>query len=279
MWSGVLTHRPHGRAHYNLAVILRERGDRAGAIDHYRQALADFPDAHYAVGYELEVDDRHDEAITHLREFIRARPHDVNVPGATILIGRALMKSGRFEEAGDTYRDALRMRPADDLALAGLGDALAAQGRHREAADAYRATLRIVPTTGAVHHSLGVSLAAESHRGAAIESLSRAVQLEPNAPNHRLALAAILIDEGRLADALEQYRYVLGRDPGNADAQVAVGELTRALRAGGPDKGTPRKTPRNRRERGCRTVSYLDLGRSIVFGGVDGVGYTEPRRR
>ena len=44
--------------------------DRAGAIDHYRQALADFPDAHYAVGYELEVDDRHDEAITHLREFI-----------------------------------------------------------------------------------------------------------------------------------------------------------------------------------------------------------------
>ena len=151
------------------------------------------------------------------------------------------MKSGRFEEAGDTYRDALRMRPADDLALAGLGDALAAQGRHREAADAYR-HLRIVPTTGAVHHSLGVSLAAESHRGAAIESLSRAVQLEPDAPNHRLALAAILIDEGRLADALEQYRYVLGRDPGNADAQVAVGGAhTGALRAGGPDKGTPKK--------------------------------------
>jgi hypothetical protein len=78
LWTTVLEHRPHGRAHHNLAVVLRERGDRAGAIDHYTKALTDFPDAHYAVGYELEVDGRHDEAIAHLREYVRLRPLDAN---------------------------------------------------------------------------------------------------------------------------------------------------------------------------------------------------------
>jgi tetratricopeptide (TPR) repeat protein len=232
LWRDVLEHRPHGRAHYNLAVILRDQGDRTGAIDHYRQALADFPDAHYAVGYELEVDGLHDEALAHLREFVRQRPRDVKVPDAMVLIGRALMKSGRPGEAADAYREALRMHPADEFALAGLGDAMAARGRHREAADAYRAYLQIVPTTGDVHHNLGVSLAAEGHTAEAIASLSRAVALEPDAVRHRLALGALLAEQGRLREALESYRQVLRLDPNQPDAREAVAELARALDRG-----------------------------------------------
>ena len=93
IWQTVLDRRPNGRAHYNLAIELKEEGNRAEAMRHYQLALTDEPAAHYAVGFELDADGRRQEAIQHYREFIRLRPDDIDVIRAYVLLdGRSRWK-------------------------------------------------------------------------------------------------------------------------------------------------------------------------------------------
>ena len=133
IWQTVLDRRPDGRAHYNLAIELKEQGNRFEAMRHYELALADEPDAHYAIGFELDADGKHEEAIQHFREYIRLRPDDINVIRAYVLLGRALKIEERLEPAAEAFRQALQRQPSNVDALAGLAEALLKQERYDDA--------------------------------------------------------------------------------------------------------------------------------------------------
>jgi hypothetical protein len=138
IWRTVLARRPHGRARYQLATILAEQGRKSDAIALYRAALVDCPDAHYGLAFELAAEGNNDEAIDHLREYIRLRPDDLNVIRAHILLGRALIIAGRHTEAAEVLRRALSMRPGDTDAHGLLADAWLALQRYEDAAREYR---------------------------------------------------------------------------------------------------------------------------------------------
>ena len=74
LWRTVLARRPHGRARYQLGVILAGEGRRDEALALYREATADSPDGHYGLGFELAADGKYEEAIAHLREYIGCGP-------------------------------------------------------------------------------------------------------------------------------------------------------------------------------------------------------------
>ena len=86
-------------AHNNLAGLLAEQGKTEAAIEHYRRALEIQPD--YALAHrnlaELLLDRGEiEEAIRHLREAVRVAPDDAELQDA---LARALARAGRPDEA------------------------------------------------------------------------------------------------------------------------------------------------------------------------------------
>ena len=228
IWRTVLARHPHGRAHYQLGVILREEGHRDEALAHYRAALIDCPDAHYALGFELDADGKHDEAIAHYREYIRLRPDDLKVVAAHNLLGHALLIRGRLEEAKEALGRALMMRPNDPDAHGFMADVLLRQTRYADAAREYRARIRLVPNDPAAHQSLGVALIGQDLAAEAVEEFARAVELAPNDPLNRLDLGNALADAGRLGDAVRAYHDGLALAPASVPIRNALAAVLAA---------------------------------------------------
>jgi tetratricopeptide (TPR) repeat protein len=227
LWQTVLDARPHGRAHYNMAVELAARGRSDEAIDHYRQATADAPEGHYALGFMYTQRGRLAEAAAELRQFLARLPGDALAPKASNLLGLTLMQQGDAEGAATAFRTTLSMQPRDGDALGGLADALRASGRWAEAETAYRAYLQVNPANAAGVGNLGIVLSALGRDVEAADAFGRAVALAPQSAsahvNYALSLAAV----SRREEAVAQLRIALQLDPGNAQARGALEELGR----------------------------------------------------
>ena len=206
LWQGVLDHRPSGRAHYNLAVALKDEGRTDEAIAHYRQAAGDEPAAHYALGFELGSRGAFDEAAAHLREFIRLDPDDELAPKAHFLLGQSLVRLGMNAEAAEAFRRVLQMRPRDADARVALADLLISEERYADAVPLYREYLSLVPGNAGAHHNLGLALLSTESEAEALNEFERAVTLKPNDPDLRLSFGHSLAAVGRLDDAIAQFQ-------------------------------------------------------------------------
>jgi tetratricopeptide (TPR) repeat protein len=223
IWQTVLDRRPDGRAHYNLAIELKEQGKRFEAMRHYELALADEPDAHYAIGFELDADGKHEEAIQHFREYIRLRPDDINVIRAYVLLGRALKIEERLAPAAEAFRQALQRQPSNVDALAGLAEALLKQERYDDAIQTYREYVHREPSDATAHSGLGIALVGRERDAEAVPEFVRAVELEPNDAGRQYNLGNALANTGRLEEAVSCYRRGLALAPTNVSLHNALG--------------------------------------------------------
>jgi predicted Zn-dependent protease len=76
------------------------------------------------------------------------------------LLGHALMKQGRLQEAEEQIRFALSMEPQSPLLLEDLGSVLAMQNRFAEAIPCFEAAIKREPRLPLAHKKLGQALAA-----------------------------------------------------------------------------------------------------------------------
>jgi tetratricopeptide (TPR) repeat protein len=99
------------QAHLNLAKVLWQQGDVAGAENHYRQAIALTPGyapAHYNWSVFLAGQQRLSEADAACRIALSLEPTDAD---AHALLGVLLYQQGRPNEAANELREALRLNP------------------------------------------------------------------------------------------------------------------------------------------------------------------------
>jgi protein O-mannosyl-transferase len=230
IWESVLRHRPHGRAHHNLAIVLKERGRTAEAIEHYRAAADAEPAAHYALGFEAGSAGQFEAAAGHLQEFLRLDPDDILAPKASFLLGQALARIGKPAEAERAFRETLRMSPRDADARVALADVLVSEERYDEAIPLYREYLTMQPQNAGAHHNLALALVATEKDAEALPEFERAVALVPSDANLRMSLGHTLASMGRLDEAVAEYRKGLERAPSNARLMSA---LALALAASG----------------------------------------------
>ena len=223
IWQTVLERRPHGRAHYNMAIALKEQGETAEAVAHYRVAVEDEPAAHYALGFELGSAGQFEEAAEHLREFLRLQPEDIVAPQASFLLGHSLANLGQPVEAERAFRETLRMAPRDADARGGLADVLLTQQRYDEAIGLYREYLTLSPGNAGVHHNLGLALFSTGKEEEAVPQFERAVALNPSDPSLRLSLGNALASTEQLDEAIGQYRTGLELNPADARMMSALG--------------------------------------------------------
>ncbi len=153
-------------AHYNLGALLQMKGEGAGAVAQFTEAVGirpDDPNANNALGAVLLAGGQVDDAIPHLSKALKIRPDYFD---AHYNLGNALAAQGNFEGALSHFRAAVRLNPQDAGAEANLGSALAETGNIKEARLHFERALQIDPKN---------ELAREN-----LEQLNRNAQGRPN---------------------------------------------------------------------------------------------------
>ncbi|MCZ2080396.1 MAG: tetratricopeptide repeat protein [Bryobacteraceae bacterium] len=213
---------------------MEENARTAGAMEHarrsYENALAKRP-------ADLLLHVRWAEFLRDERQYGRAaeewRILNSRLPGiANWLAAHAavLADAGRIEEAVSQYRQALRVDPASDVALFGLGSAFAAKGDYQEAALQYGEALRINPRYAEVHNNLGLIHLARGDLERAKASFASAVKYQPDFAAAHYNLGGVLMQQGKAEEAARQYRIAVSQRPQFAEAHYNLGLL--ASRAG-----------------------------------------------
>jgi len=178
------------------------------------------------LGNALAKRDRQDEAIRHYRRAIQINP---NYKEAHFNLALELSKMGRQDEAISHWRRALLIEPNFVEAHYMLGITLAETGRADEALSHYRRALQIKPDYAEAHYNLGNALLIKGRQEEAISHWRRALQIKPEFAKAHNNLAISLAATGRQDEAIRHFRRVLQIDPDYAEAHYKVAGIFEAM--------------------------------------------------
>ena len=238
-----------------LACGLGQNEEAVAELERYLEGQPDTAAIHGQVAEALGCLGRLDEAAIHFRRAVEREP---SVDNWCTRLGQVLMDLGRPEEALPQLEAAVRLRP--DLAVLrdSLGEALRALRRLDQAEAAYLEAIRLSPRLGIAHLHLGLTYVAQDRDDEALQLLKRAVELEPNQPAYweilaayyqrlerspeaivcwrrllelgpadpahaHLALAWVLLEESRVAEAEPHYLAAQALAPDSPDVQLDLG--------------------------------------------------------
>ena len=176
-------------AHFNLGLAFRQKGYYAEALREYRLAL-----------------DRNEE-----RELVMQAMAEVHLlkkdPAAAIEL---------YDRLLETQKDSPKLWNE-------RGIALHQAGKFAEAADSYRAAIKADKRYALAHNNLGVACYHAGDMDGAIDAFRSALDAQPAFVKARLNLALMLGKRKRLQLSLEAYRQVLSVEPENAMAWNGIG--------------------------------------------------------
>jgi Flp pilus assembly protein TadD len=146
------------------------------------------------------------------------------------ILGEALLRAGRHQEAAVAFEEATWRHAGQAQYQHALGVALSALSRHGEAASAFREAVRLAPNEAGSHVALGVALMHLRQSGEAIRSLRRAVRLAPSSFDAHFDLGLALLETGRPMEALAPLRRAADLAPQDPTVHGQLGAA--ALEAG-----------------------------------------------
>ncbi|MGA7523909.1 MAG: tetratricopeptide repeat protein [Acidobacteriaceae bacterium] len=204
--------------HFNLAVALQHRGDRAGALKEIQETLKLRPGDTEAQGLETQLADPGPA---------QANPdpgHAIaDTQGPLTRIKRSFSEAG-FRQAAFELEQVQQMRlaslPAPERAaqLVKDGDAFFQRGLALEAEREYREALKADAQSAAAHAGLAAVRERDGEPGAARQEAQTSIGLKPNVPAY-LVLARLDLASNQIAAAAGDVDAALKVDPANPDAQ------------------------------------------------------------
>lgn len=205
-------------AHYNLGIVLSERGETDQAVDQYRQAITlrpDYTEAHYNLGRLLAEQGQFDDAIAHYEEALKANPADAEAQNN---LGVTLFGIGRVDEAIVHYRKALEIQPDYIESSCNLANALIATGDLDGAIVRYSACLSVMPDQAEAQYNLASALLRKNRIDEAIVHYQKALQLNPENADAHANLGSALLAKASVRDAVAEYTQAIQISPENVTA-------------------------------------------------------------
>lgn len=179
-----------GDAFFNIGVAHVRRGDSAGAVSAFGEAIRRGPvRVHYYahLGRALLAADDAETAALCFEHAIRLEPSN---PYYYQLLGVCLFHGDDFAAAALSFQGALALAPQDAAAWGNFGAALLYTARFREAAQALHRGLALAPRAE-VHFNLALALYGLGDLAGARDSLHHALELNPAMAGARHTLAFI----------------------------------------------------------------------------------------
>jgi Tfp pilus assembly protein PilF len=209
----------------NLGVVYWDRGDFVSAEREWTRSLG--PLRPYAstlnnLGLLRTHQERYDEAIAFFEQAMHDRPKYME-PYKNL--GAAYAKMDRPADAEREFRTAVELAPLNSGARNAYGHFLLDQGRPAEAQEQFRLSAEADNNADA-QQNLGDLLARGGDATRARVAYQAAIALDAFADHAYLGLATIDERQGRIADAVQEYRASLNTDPNNADALAGLRRLT-----------------------------------------------------
>jgi tetratricopeptide (TPR) repeat protein len=177
--------------------------------------LADSAQACLARGHALREAGRIEQAAESFRQALALRPGWVEALGS---LGSALLTLGRSEESLACFDEVLRRRPGTVEALNNRGSALYELRRFDEALASHEAALRLRPDHASALSNRGNVLKELDRLDEALASFDRAVRLEPRSARAHANRGAVLIELGRCDEALTSFDQAIRLQPDYAEA-------------------------------------------------------------
>jgi Flp pilus assembly protein TadD len=165
-------------------------------------------------GNALYMQGRYAEAVECYRRALRLRPDDVD---AVNNLGAALADLGQLADAAACYKQALRLQPDKAEAYYNYANAMRISGRYPEAIKLYAQALRFRPNMPEGHNNLAISLRRLGRLAEATASARRALELRPSYPTGLVNLGLSLVESGHVAEGLVCYDEAIRLDPENGD--------------------------------------------------------------
>jgi tetratricopeptide (TPR) repeat protein len=225
--TGGMLHRPIAplRALVLLAVAVGLASLASACGAERATATRSEPDNEADVAYEngimAHVEGRLEAAERDLRRAVDLNPRFL---AAHVQLGRVLLDMERYDDALDSFDEAISIRDRSGDAYAGRAAALLGLGRPEEAAAAAEQAI----DRGVIADSYYVLALAFDRSGEpvrAIELLEEVLREDPDRTQARLELARIQMSLGRSADAVSTIERGARRDDSNMALWTAMGQL------------------------------------------------------
>ena len=159
-------------------------------------------------------------AIAEWAELVKEDPDDARIQNN---MGAALARAGRFREAIPHYEKGLAINPQYHAIHNNLGRALLASGRVDEAIREFEKGLDIYPDSAELHNNLGRALAQNGQLDEAMSHFERAISLNPQLSDAHINLGSAMLSAGQPEDATLEFNRAVQCDPNSAEAHVYLG--------------------------------------------------------
>jgi tetratricopeptide (TPR) repeat protein len=216
-------------AHYNLAVALLRKGDRARAGRELQTAVGQKPDSvssRFALGTVLEDERKLGEAEEQFRSTVELDPHFT--PGA-LKLSRVFIKEGKPGAAVAALEEALKQkRPIDEVESlqAALGVSYAENGEIEKGQAMLKELVAAHPNSVEEHFQLGLLLSRTGQltdQEAAITQFREALSLDQSLDAARLSLGQALISLQKYSEAVPVLLVYTSHQPQDAQGFYALG--------------------------------------------------------
>jgi len=141
------------------------------------------------------------------------------------MLGMVAQRRGLHAKAADCFRKLLAVFPRDDELHVGLGIALFELAEPEQALVHLRQACSLAPDSALAWFNLGEALGRHARSQESVAALRRASELDPAHLSARLSLARVQASLGDIDAAVEGYREVVRRDPGNAEGWFGLSNL------------------------------------------------------
>jgi tetratricopeptide (TPR) repeat protein len=145
-------------------------------------------------------------------------------------LGIVYGKSGRYQEAIEAFKEAIRINPDYAEAHNGLGAIYGQSGKLQEAIEAFKQAIRIKPGFAKPHANLGTAYGKLNRLQEAIQALKQAIRINPDYAEAYGGLGLVYGKSGRYQEAIEAFKEGIQRKPDYAEAYGGLGFAYMSLR-------------------------------------------------
>jgi len=180
-YSEALRVLPHDELlHYNLGIVLMQVGDPVRATNHLATSLQLCPtntSTRYHLAHALALLGDTPGAISNYTAVLQGAPQDYDT---RIQLGYTYLSQNDLAPALEQFHEALRLAPHSPAARHALGVGLLQAGKTDEAISHFRDALKLAPALAPAHRDLGRALARGGDPTGAIASFREAIRLRPS---------------------------------------------------------------------------------------------------
>ncbi len=223
------------RTFYNIGLMLASLGRTDEAIGYFNRVLERKPgdaDTCVALASIWTAKGDTERAVDSYRQAVEYNPEDTALRGAFALM---LLQLNRVDE-GITELEQLVKIKADSSAYCNLGIAWAQKGQMSRAAEYYTKSIQLEPGNAKAHYNFGNAYFTQNMPEKAIVEYRAAIRAMPDYVRAYDMLAIVLIQAGKIEEAIATYEQVLKIDPADKNARLGLEKTRAAQKDGSPEK-------------------------------------------